>query len=77
MNEYIYATKSRKASQSATFKCSFDTQLGAYSISEGEPLKACSRTAGDFYLYVSWASDPIGIYTAAQINQLAGYQAVL
>lgn len=76
MSEYIYATKSRKASQTVTFNCHRDTSLGAYSINEGEPLKAVSRTAGDFFLYVEWADGPLGIYTAQEINHLAGSQVV-
>lgn len=77
MTEYTYQTKTRKASQTVTFQCNRDMNLGAYSFNEGEPLKAVSRTAGDYYLYVSWAEGALGIYTTAEINRLAGYQAVL
>jgi len=62
--------------QQITFKCSYDCEVGAYRFKEGEPLKAVSNGTGKFVLYAEWADGGVGIFSAYEINKLAGYQAV-
>lgn len=62
--------------QSVVFECNYECTIGAYKFSEGEILKAASDRQGRFHLYADWADGSLGTFTAAEINKLAGYQAV-
>ena len=66
-----FATKQR-----VTFRCAFDTRLGAYSLNHDDAVKVVSDGMGKFDLYVEWSEDSLGKYTASQINKLAGYEVV-
>ena len=59
--------------QRVTFECVKDCQLGAYTLQQGEPLRAASNGRGQFNLFTSWSDgQSIGVYNAATINRLAG-----
>lgn len=62
--------------QAVTFQCARDCHVGAYSFSEGESMKAVSNGTGKFNLYVEWAQGSLGTFSAWEVNQLAGYEAV-
>lgn len=70
----MFATHARKAT--ASFLCSYDCKIGAYSLQEGEPLRVVGDGAGKFDLYVSWGDGSIGKLRPHEVNQLAGYEAV-
>lgn len=59
-----------------TFRCAQDTMVGAYSLQEGEPIKAVSDGQGLFYVSVEWGEGAIGRLNAHDVNKLAGYEAV-
>lgn len=63
-------------SVNATFRRSMDCRLGAYSLQEGEPIKAVSDGQGLFYIYVEWGEGYIARLNAHDVNKLAGYEAV-
>jgi hypothetical protein len=66
----------KRGKQTAAFTCVFDTEAGPYSLREGDKLKAVSNGYGMFNLFASWAEGSLGLFTAEQINTLAGFQAV-
>jgi len=58
--------------QQVAFKCDHDCEVGAYRFSMGEPLKAVSNGMGKFILYAEWAEGGVGVFSAHEINKLAG-----
>lgn len=67
------ATPTFITKQKVTFQCVQDCQLGAYTLKEGEPLRAASNGQGQFNLFTSWSDgQSIGVYNASTINRLAG-----
>lgn len=59
-----------------TFRCAVDCQVGAYSLNEGEPLKAVKNPNGLWALYVDWGDGAIGSLAAHDVNKLAGYEVI-
>lgn len=60
-----------------TFKCSLDCQVGAYSLSEGDAIRAVKeKWSGLFHVYLEWAEGSIGRLTASDLNKLAGYELI-
>ena len=60
-----------------TFKCSIDCEVGAYSLQEGDGIKAVKDWSGLFNVYVEWADGSIGRLTAKDVNKLAGHDIIL
>jgi hypothetical protein len=54
------------------FECALDCKVGAYSLTEGDGIKAVSDGYGLYHVYVAWAEGSIGRLRAAEINKLAG-----
>jgi hypothetical protein len=74
MDKTIFATN--KGKTTVAFKCAMDCQIGAYSLKEGESLKAISNGYGLFDLYVDWGDGSIGRLNARDVNKLAGQEVV-
>jgi len=55
-----------------TFRCAVDCRVGAYSLSEGEPLKIVDDKDGLYLVYVEWGEGAIGRLSAHDVNKLAG-----
>jgi len=70
----VFASHARKVTTS--FLCALDCRIGAYSLTEGEPLKVVGDGTGRFYLYVDWGDGAIARLSAHDVNRLAGYEAV-
>lgn len=69
-------TTTFQTKQIVYFSCYSDIRVGAIALSEGESIKAVSDGMGNFNLYVEWIDGSIGKYSAKQVNDLAGYEAV-
>jgi len=65
-----YQAKSRN--WMSTFTCSIDCQLGAYQLSQGEPLRVVSDGDGLYSIYVAWGEGAIARIRADEVNKLAG-----
>lgn len=59
------------------FECALDMKVGAYSLREGDGIKAVEDLkSGQYHLYVSWADGSLGKVPAGTVNMLAGEEIV-
>lgn len=73
----MFASHSRGVQGTFTFRCAMDCQVGAYSLNEGEPLKAIRQPNGLFAVYVEWGEGSIASLAARDVNKLAGCELVM
>jgi len=74
--ETIMQTNIVTRNSTFTFNCCSEFKLGAYSLQEGEAVKAVSDGQGLFYVYVGWGDGPIAKLNARDVNKLAGYKVI-
>lgn len=67
----IFASHAR--SRVVVFECALDIKVGAYSLKEGDGIKAVEdQGTGWWNLYVTWAEGSLGRVPAGTVNMLAG-----
>lgn len=71
----MFATHARKMT-TFTFRCHADMSVGAYSLNEGEPLKAVLNPSGLYAIYTEWGEGSIGSLRASDVNKLAGHEVI-
>jgi hypothetical protein len=70
----LFASHARSAP--ITFECALDCKVGAYSLQEGDGIKAMRDWSSLYNVYVEWAEGPIGRLTGKDVNKLAGYDVI-
>lgn len=72
----IFASHAR--SRVVVFECALDIKVGAYTLREGDGVKAVEDLpTGKWNLYVTWAEGSLGKVPAGTVNTLAGEDVIL